>query len=350
MTFVRICQLRRDVVYMFLIDKTNRVVVHSDLRTEGIEMHDPISTASLAADKTIVQKYRADLGTEGELEDVYDISVPVLIGKKRWGAFRIGISFRDRVADHIRSVTGRITLLGMFGLGLALLLAFVVSAWLVRPISRLIAITREVEKGNWKTDYHFPKRTDEIGVLASSFSRMLERLKDGYERIERISITDALTGCFNYHYFQQIIDQEIIRANRYHHPLSLIILDLDLFKALNDRWGHMKGNEVLKTVSAVIANTVRQTDILVRYGGDEFVILLPETDIAGAVKEAERVRREVQKRCVFTWDTEMVNLTISVGVAGVSKPPMDKTVLLEKADRALLKAKGEGRDRVEAAG
>ncbi len=350
-TFGRIARLRKEVVYMFLINKSGKVMVHSDPRAEGLEMHDPITKAALHSEQSLVQRYRADLGRDQQLESVYDIAVPVFSAdQSRWGSLRIGISFRDRVADHIRSVTGRITLLSISGLLLAIILASLVSLLLVRPISRLIAITQEVEKGNLKREFDFPKTQDEIGALASSFSRMLERLKEGYERIEKISITDALTGCYNYHYFQQIMDQEIVRANRYQHPVSLIILDLDGFKALNDRWGHLKGNEVLKTVSSVIANTIRQTDILVRYGGDEFIILLPETDLAGAVKEAERVRREVQKRCVFAWDTSTVTITISVGVAGFSKPPMDKGVLLDKADRALLRSKGQGKNRVEIAG
>ena len=348
-TFNRIAQTRREVVYMFLMDKSGKVVVHSDPRAEGVEMHDPISEASLKSDKSLVQRYRADLGREDDLENVYDISVPVLLNKTRWGAFRVGISFQDRVADNIRSVTGRITMLGICGLILAVVLAALVSILLVRPITRLIAITQEVEKGNLKSEFRFPQNTDEIGLLAASFSKMLEKLKEGYERIERISITDALTGCYNYHYFQQIMDQEIVRANRYQHPVSLIILDLDHFKALNDKWGHMKGNEVLKTVSSVIANTIRQTDILVRYGGDEFIILLPETDLAGAVQEAERVRKEVQKRSVFVWDSTEVFQTISVGVSGFAKPPMEKAILLEKADRALLRSKGQGKNRVEIA-
>ncbi len=348
-TFARITQLRHEIVYMFLMDKSGKVIVHSDPRAEGVVMKDPISNASLASSQSVVQRYRADLGRDEALEDVYDISVPVLLSNKRWGSFRIGISFRDRIADNIRSVTGRITLLSLCGILFAILFASVVSGLLVRPITRLISITQEVEKGNLKSEFRFPQRADEIGFLASSFAKMLEKLKEGYERIEKISITDSLTGCFNYLYFQQIMDQEIIRANRYHHPVSLIILDIDHFKALNDRWGHLKGNEVLKTVSSVIANTIRQTDILVRYGGDEFVILLPETELAGAVKEAERVRKEVEKRCTFTWESITVELTISVGVAGFSKSPMDKAVLLDKADRALLRSKGQGKNRVEVA-
>ena len=347
-TFGRIAQMRREVVYMFLMDKTGRVIVHSDPRAEGVEMHDPISESAIKSKGSLVQRYRADLGREEDLEDVYDISAPVYLNKERWGSFRIGISFQDRVADNVRSVTGRITLLSISGVILAVMLAFVISTLLVRPITRLIKITQEVEKGNLKSDYEFPNHADEIGALGSSFSRMLEKLKEGYERIEKISITDSLTGCYNYHYFQQIMDQEIVRANRYLHPVSLIIADMDHFKALNDQWGHLKGNEVLKTVSSVIANTIRQTDILVRYGGDEFIILLPETDLAGAVKEAERVRDEVQKRCVFVWDATTVNITVSVGVAGFSKPPMDKAVLLERADKALFRSKGQGKNRVEA--
>ncbi len=116
-----------------------------------------------------------------------------------------------------------------------------------------------------------------------------------HAELERLSVTDRLTDLYNHGYFKQRLDEEFKRAARFGHPMSLIMLDIDDFKAFNDTFGHLRGDALLKAVSNVIRANLRTMDVAARYGGEEFVVVLPETDTAGAVAVAERIREGVER-------------------------------------------------------
>ncbi|MBS2029478.1 MAG: GGDEF domain-containing protein [Deltaproteobacteria bacterium] len=163
-------------------------------------------------------------------------------------------------------------------------------------------------------------------------------------RLYRLSITDSLTKAYNRQYLYQRLPEEIDRARRYGDPFSLVLFDLDHFKALNDKHGHPAGDFVLKEVVRVAQATVREVDGLVRYGGEEFLVLLPKTALAGAVQTAERVRAAVQGLSL-PWSDQKLKVTASFGVAQVRENEPDDE-LLRRADEALYAAKGSGRNRV----
>jgi len=167
--------------------------------------------------------------------------------------------------------------------------------------------------------------------------------------LERLSVTDRLTELYNHGYFQQRLEEEINRAERFGHRLSLIMLDIDDFKEFNDTYGHPRGDEVLKAVSAVIRDNLRDIDVAARYGGEEFVVVLPETDAVGALAVGERIRDEVDVRGVTTHQGEQVGRTVSVGVATFPVDAHSPARLIEAADAAMYRAKRAGKDRVEAA-
>ncbi len=166
------------------------------------------------------------------------------------------------------------------------------------------------------------------------------------EKLASLAITDALTGVFNHRYFQEELKVEILRAQRYKHNLSLIIFDIDGFKSYNDRYGHLEGDRVLKHVALEIRKNVRQVDVLCRYGGDEFVVILPFTNVKGAKFVADKIRVSVSGMDLLNVENhKVIRVTLSGGVADF-KEGMTKEELVNFADQALYKAKSEGKNKI----
>lgn len=170
-----------------------------------------------------------------------------------------------------------------------------------------------------------------------------------HEKVERLSVTDGLTGLFNRRHFSERIDEEFSKATRYKTPLSLLIMDVDHFKRVNDTYGHQVGDVVLVAVAQILRQSVRETDLIGRYGGEEFVVLLPHTDTEQAGAVAEKIRKAVSETFIGEMDGKAV--TISIGLAGLNGVEADNVEdLIRHADGALYRAKEEGRNRVVAAG
>jgi two-component system, cell cycle response regulator len=178
-------------------------------------------------------------------------------------------------------------------------------------------------------------------------------LKEANEEIRTLSITDSLTGIYNRGYLNERLPQEIKRSVRYKRSLSLILCDIDHFKAVNDNFGHVAGDTILKGFVDCITASIRdQIDWSARYGGEEFLIVLPETDFAGARHLAERLRGVVSDKRFTVGDKE-VHITASFGVSGLFPTLLKKSLsvddLLNHVDKYLYKAKTSGRNRVEGA-
>ena len=161
------------------------------------------------------------------------------------------------------------------------------------------------------------------------------------------SVKDALTGCFNRAHTLEILDGELSRARRSNSPLSVIMFDVDAFKKINDGHGHTCGDAVLAAVGQRIRQVLRRSDVRCRYGGDEFLVVLPETGEAGALRVGEWLRTEIEQIQVHSPDR--VSPTISVGVATAHAGEMTGAALVDRADRALYEAKAAGRNCVRAA-
>jgi len=192
--------------------------------------------------------------------------------------------------------------------------------------------------------------SDRLQVIGNQSSLSLQSALL-HEELERLSVTDRLTELYNHGYFQQRLAEEFIRAERFGHSLSLILADIDDFKAFNDTYGHPRGDKVLQTVSAVIRSNLREIDVAARYGGEEFVVLLPETDAEGARSVAERIREEVEgTEFRGGHNIPAVHKTISLGVASFPGNATRASGLLEEADRAMYIAKRAGKNQVRVAG
>ncbi|MCB9527422.1 MAG: GGDEF domain-containing protein [Myxococcales bacterium] len=166
-----------------------------------------------------------------------------------------------------------------------------------------------------------------------------------YEEIYRMAIFDGLTQIHNRRYFEEFTDREISRCRRHERALSLLLFDVDKFKQINDRFGHLSGDYVLRTMAGIIARRIRREELFARYAGDEFVIVLPETDIDDAQRFAEVVRRMVDEHD-FRFDGRALPVTISVGVGTFAAEMSTPAHLVAAADAALYRAKEQGRNRV----
>jgi two-component system, cell cycle response regulator len=164
-------------------------------------------------------------------------------------------------------------------------------------------------------------------------------------RTEHLARTDALTGTLNRRRFAEVLRHELASAQRYKYPLSLMLFDVDHFKAVNDSQGHASGDEALRNVAQIIGSSIREVDTCARYGGDEFVVLLPHTQGENATVVAERIRGSLA-RARASWQGAACNLSLSVGIASSEDASLaNPDELLEAADRALYDAKQQGRDR-----
>jgi diguanylate cyclase (GGDEF)-like protein len=167
-----------------------------------------------------------------------------------------------------------------------------------------------------------------------------------YEEIYRLVTTDGLTGLINRRAFSESLAREMSRAVRYQRPLSLVVLDIDHFKSLNDTLGHLAGDAALRQLGALLRANLRREDVLGRMGGEEFALLLPEIDLEGARIVADKIRRIVEARA-FEYEGSSMRITVSAGVASREARESDGEELLRRADTHLYAAKRGGRNRIE---
>ncbi len=233
--------------------------------------------------------------------------------------------------------------------GLGLIGAVAGAVWLARSV--LIPL-REFEKGlaHFARDdlsYRFTlDKEDEIGRLAREFNSMAERLMEHRSKLEELSVRDGLTGLYNRREFDKRLQEEMQRSRRYNHPFCLILIDVDRFKDVNDRYGHQAGDEVLIAVGDLVQLNVRPVDVVCRYGGEELAVILSETNEKGALIVAERIRRTVAESVTATPQGDTIQVTVSVGLAAFPRDGDMPAQIIKAADEALYAAKQEGRNLV----
>jgi diguanylate cyclase (GGDEF)-like protein len=268
--------------------------------------------------------------------------------------------------------------LGLNGIMLAVLLGTVwgiLEAILV-PLERLRRAMLSLADGNLEVSAAGADRRDEIGQMAKAVrvfkenaiinrhlqeeirlqvatleKRVAERTQDlvaANARLAEMATLDGLTGLFNRRHFFELAEREMARFRREKRPMGLAMVDIDHFKRINDRYGHPAGDKVIREVAARIQAGVRQNDIVARYGGEEIIVLMPDTTVEAAPVVAERIRRDVAAAQIRHQNVP-IKVAISVGVA-MAKPEQELLALIEEADAALYKAKQSGRNRTVVAG
>jgi two-component system, cell cycle response regulator len=184
-----------------------------------------------------------------------------------------------------------------------------------------------------------------VGPTIVKFLSGLDAEAKYHEEIYRMTIVDGLTQIHNKRYLFEALEKELIRARRYERELSLIIFDIDFFKRINDQYGHLAGDHVLRELARAVQERIRRDEVFARYGGEEFVIVLPETGLGGANALAEDLRERVATHA-FVFQGERIPVTISIGCAQLSKEDRAATDLIQRADEKLYEAKRGGRNRV----
>jgi diguanylate cyclase (GGDEF)-like protein len=186
-------------------------------------------------------------------------------------------------------------------------------------------------------------------ALHLKLKRLQDELRDKNAMLARLSTTDPVTGLRTRRYASEVLNIEWIRSCRYHTPLSVMMADLDHFKRVNDEYGHPAGDAVLRGVSDTLRASLRVSDVAGRYGGEEILVILPQTEGDGARQLAERWRQAVREATFASPDGRDVRVTVSIGVASLDASHGSTEELVSAADAALYRAKNEGRDRVEVA-
>jgi len=242
---------------------------------------------------------------------------------------------------HRQATTSRRTVLIVLSLSVALSLLVILGTHMLitGPVIRLLTRLQRLESGegtpqNLARDLH-----GEPLMLA-------RRLENAFERLAHISKTDELTGLANRRHFEEVLECFYFQARRYNRPLSVIVMDIDFFKALNDAGGHQAGDEMLKKVAGAIEEACRKADLPARFGGDEFAVLLPETAAPDAHAVAQRIGEMIAAQRIVVGSVEMTS-TISMGVVDLNAGEMDgPSAMMGLADRALYTAKKRGRSRI----
>ena len=235
-------------------------------------------------------------------------------------------------------------------------LAYRITTRMVKPIEILSDGARHIAQGHFDHEIPEPVAHDEIGLLTRTFNDMMRRLRRYQGEIEaanrtllsrneilsQLSITDGLTHLHNHRFFQDHLTREIKRASRTLEPLSILLIDIDDFKGLNDRFGHAAGDELLVGMARIMSHCVRETDLLARYGGEEFVVLASNTARKGAYQLAEKIRMNINDAS-FILDDSLRPTRVSVSV-GVARFEGNRKRFFDAADRALYRAKAAGKN------
>lgn len=260
-------------------------------------------------------------------------------------------SLKERTKKEIDIANSKIdqTFQKIFILLTLAFIALIIAMFMIRkkvllPISSLTKTILSFQKGEKnivKTIYY----NDEIGLMTEQFFTMKQKLDDDYNAIEKLALTDPLTKISNRRGFFESSEELLKLTQRTKDHLSLIILDIDFFKAVNDTYGHIVGDEILKHLVKCIKESLRESDIFARFGGEEFIVLLPQTDINGALEVAEKIRSSIETN-IYTDKDVAVPITISIGVSQC-EDERELKQLINRADTALYAAKSTGRNKVE---
>ncbi|MBB3232040.1 GGDEF domain-containing protein [Halomonas stenophila] len=228
----------------------------------------------------------------------------------------------------------------------SLLGVVVINRSLVSSMDQLASGSMRFSDGDreHQVEVHIPR---ELANVADAFNQMMKQIREQEDTLERMAITDGLTGLYNRREFDRLLGEEVRRAERYGKSVSLIIGDIDHFKTFNDSYGHQAGDEAIRSVGQTLSENLREADKACRFGGEEFVIILPECDAEAARQVAERVRNAVEARIFHIDGERTAQVTISLGVATSAGNSDTPETLLKRADLALYKAKEHGRNRVK---
>jgi diguanylate cyclase (GGDEF)-like protein len=217
----------------------------------------------------------------------------------------------------------------------------------VRNLLRIRALQSQLREQNEE----LAAVTHQLAAQNENLRSLNEKLDIVNRELETLSVTDSLTQAYNRRYFFEQLASELSRAERYGKPLTCVLLDVDHFKQVNDRHGHLVGDRVLARIAEILRGNIRSADVMARFGGEEFVILLPQTEANRAATLVDRIRQEIERERFPATERGTLRVTVSAGIAPYEPVASaeDPDALLRETDQALYRAKAAGRNRIELA-
>jgi diguanylate cyclase (GGDEF)-like protein len=267
-----------------------------------------------------------------------------------WGVI-LETSYQEAMKPLVR-FRAQVLLMALILAGLFLVPALLFARTIVRPLEELSRVSRQIRSGKPGLEVKIQAR-GELGEFIETFNSMSITLQESLEEIQAhseqmrvLTITDPLTGRYNRRYIEDYLPRELELSVRTGQPLTVLMIDLDRFKDYNDTYGHIAGDEALKQLADRLVSNVRKTDVVARYGGEEWIVCLSHTDGEGGRKIAEKLREATEKN-VFMLKGEETRITVSIGLATAPKDGSSFEEIVDAADAAMYNAKESGRNRVE---
>ena len=332
--------------YLVNMDK---LMINNSLYIDNASFRQNVDTypvkMSLEHDKEVIGIWKDYRGV-----DVVGSSMSIEINDFKWTL--ISEQDVDEAFDSVVNLKKTFVIIIIIVTVLTFLTSIIISRKITHPIGLLTSELEALGKGNEHTRLKDIKNNDEIGFLARTFELMSSKLNDALEdihnknkQLEELSNNDGLTGLINHRHIKEILDMEFNRSYRYKSPLCCIMLDIDFFKSINDTYGHLFGDVVLKGVAAIIKKGCRKSDFAARYGGEEFVIILPNTELNQAQVVAEKLFEMISTENYFD-DKNKISITVSIGISFFHDGIKKYSDMLAEADKAMYQAKNSGRNRV----
>ncbi|MBW2529621.1 MAG: diguanylate cyclase [Deltaproteobacteria bacterium] len=364
-----------DLEYVMILDHRGRVYSHVDPTRFGDEPPGEFYQRASERSESVARRLGRD-----DRPALLEVTEPIVSGV-RWGTLVAGFSL-EREETSVEAARSQAFLIaGVLAALSGLVLFLVLTMAVLNPVRRLAEATRAFGEGELDREVAL-RGSDELAELGDAFNQMASELRDYTEeleqkveeraaeilrqnreltrlnealqdksaQLERLAITDGLTGLYNRRHFRERLDFEIERSGRMVHPACLVMIDVDHFKHYNDQHGHPAGDDVLVRLGKLFRDNLRSVDLVARYGGEEFVMLLLDTDLRGGQVVADKIRQAVEA-APFPFRDEQPGgrLTISLGVAAFPTHAREPDELIEAADAALYEAKAAGRNRVHVA-
>jgi diguanylate cyclase (GGDEF)-like protein len=357
-----------------VLDINGEVVAHTDPRQYGTTMDSTFVVNALNTRRSLTQHIQTERGR------VAQVSMPIISGL-RWGTIIAETSLGgldDRVVSN--QITVLISTL-LIAFSTAILIWALLNKMVFTPLEAFARTSRAIGAGDFSARSNVPKTKDELELLGNTINEMAERvethaghleatvtartsalqdantalakvnrdLATAVDELARLARTDGLTQLNNHRTFQERIVEEVRRSERSKFPLTLLMIDVDHFKAYNDTHGHPAGDRVLIRVAELMTSVLRNTDVVARYGGEEFAILLVDTPLSFAAQVGDKVRTAIRSEIFEGADRSQPagRVTVSIGMAGWPVHGKTAAALIDSADQALYQAKHAGRDQVK---
>ncbi|HEX5330201.1 diguanylate cyclase [Sulfuricurvum sp.] len=356
------------IIYIGVVDRTGNIIIQSQKSTlpkSDFSLND-LNSSDIIASEQLYKNH-----------PVLVIKKSLYMGSEPWGVLTLYFSqteLEKKVLNYSRQMEDNVhqslyqSLISMvIFLVLFLPIAYSMAIHISNPIIDLTKRAEELSNGNFMPkSVEIENRKDELGILERTFDKMSENLQNSYNRLalyntqleqmvqtrtleleeknielEKLSITDKLTQLYNRVKLEEVFNDQIQAARRYNAPFSILLCDVDLFKNVNDTFGHLIGDKILVEIASILNSTLRETDIIGRWGGEEFLIICRETDQNQAVLLAERLRSAIEHQ---TFSTDQPQ-TISIGISCFCSNDTDVS-MIKRSDSALYEAKTSGRNRV----